>query len=336
LIAVIRDPILAAPNNNSISSPARNRIQSAHGNPNLQEIEMKKLAALLSIALCAGHASAQNVDPHPIAYSAPAAPVIQLLDRGASTVTVQATGGATLSANFRVSDDYANWQPIAGYAVPGGTVPVTSATGDGYWSFNVSGHKYFQYNLTSITGTETVTLVGAPGSSPYASATLSPTIGRTSSVLTRPANTTAYSGTASAPVLIGSSTTSGAVVVPSFAIGISGGSAVAPLGTLTTNATTGWGGVALVVTLWNGAPTFTNGDGGAYAVATGAANFAAQYNCTLIQYGDGAACNLVPLAGSAPTLQPASGTTEYWDIQVQSSATPISGQTFTLHLPPWN
>lgn len=159
---------------------------------------------------------------------------------------------------------------------------------------------------------------------------LSPTLSVPSSTLTRPANTTAYAGSSATPQLVASSTTAGSIVVPSFAIGTSGGQAMIPLVTLSTNVTTGWGNVALLITLWTAAPTYSTGDGGTYTPATGAARATAQYACVLTQVGDGAWCTASPVVGNAPILHPASGAAIFWDIQIQSSATPISGQTFTL------
>lgn len=145
------------------------------------------------------------------------------------------------------------------------------------------------------------------------------------STLTRPANTTAYATTQ----LIGSSTTAGSVVVPSFAIANAAGSAVIPRLRLSTNATTGWG-TTLTVNLWSAAPTYTNGDGGTYAVATNGAKHLAQYSCTLTQYGDAASGECSVSVGNFAMVTLASGTSIFWDLQTTGSATPISGQTFTL------
>jgi hypothetical protein len=145
------------------------------------------------------------------------------------------------------------------------------------------------------------------------------------STLTRPADTTAYA----ANDLIASSTTAGSIVVPSFAIANAAGGAIIPRMRLSTTATTGWG-TTLTVTLWSAAPTYTNGDNGAYAVATGAAGRLAAFSCTLTQYGDGAAGSCVITSGNALVLKLASGTAVYWDLQATAAATPISGQTFTL------
>jgi hypothetical protein len=148
------------------------------------------------------------------------------------------------------------------------------------------------------------------------------------SVMTRPLNTIAYA----ANQFIGSNTTAGSVVVPSFAIVTTAGGAIFPRLRLRTNATSGWGGVSLSINLWSAAPTYTNGDGGAYAVATGSAGWIANVQMSLIQFGDGAA-GAGPITGANEmALKLASGTSVFWDIQMgtASSATPISGQTFTI------
>lgn len=144
--------------------------------------------------------------------------------------------------------------------------------------------------------------------------------------LTRPANTTAYAANQS----IASSTTAGSVVVPSFAIATSGGGVLLPRLRLRTNATSGWGGVNLSINLWSAAPAYTNGDGGAYAVATGSAGWLANFLLSLIQFGDGA-IGAGPLTGASElALKLASGTSVFWDVQILTAVTPISGQTFTL------
>jgi hypothetical protein len=165
---------------------------------------------------------------------------------------------------------------------------------------------------------------------------LSPTLSTPQSTLTRPSNTTAYAGTFATPQLIASNTTNTSIAVSSFSILTSGGYAGIPRCNLTTNVTTGWGSVFVVVTIFTAAPTYTNGDGGTYAVATGSSKVRAQYSGSFTQQGDGAFCNMVPIVGSIPVIHPDSGALLYWDIQIQSSATPISGQTFTLTPEIWN
>lgn len=166
--------------------------------------------------------------------------------------------------------------------------------------------------------------------------TLNSALTAPTSTLTRPSNTTPYTGTLATPQLVASSVTAGSVVVPTFAIANSGGHAVIPLINLTTTATTGWNGVGLIITLWTAAPTYTNGDGGTYAVATGSSKKASRYSCTLIQDGDGANCVAFPIAGTTPAITPAASTTVPWDVQIISTATPISAQTFTVTPQIWN
>jgi len=146
------------------------------------------------------------------------------------------------------------------------------------------------------------------------------------STLTRPANTTAYA----ANDLIASSATAGSIVVPSFAIATNAGGAILHRLRLRTNAGSGWNGVTLAINLWSAAPTYTNGDNGAYAVATGSAGWLANFLFSLTQFGDGA-IGAGPLTGANEiALKLASGTSVFWDLQILNAATPISGQTFLL------
>lgn len=151
-----------------------------------------------------------------------------------------------------------------------------------------------------------------------------------SSVLTRPANTTAYTQ----GNLIASSTTAGSVTVPSFtAAGASAGSGSLRAARILTNKTSGWGAVPLFVEFWQAAPTVTNGDGGAYAIATGAANWLGSMTFAgLVQVADGAYCAAVPDVGGSVDFALASGTVIYWTLQYigTASLTPASGQTITL------
>jgi hypothetical protein len=155
---------------------------------------------------------------------------------------------------------------------------------------------------------------------------LSQTITNPTSTLTRPANTTAYVANA----IIANNTSGASVVVPSFAIQNSAGGASIPRLRLSTNVTTGWGGVSININLWTAAPTFTNGDNGSYAPATGAAAYLGQFSVSLNQFSDGASGIAVSSSGNPVNVRLASGTAIYWDMQITGTATPISGQTFTL------
>jgi hypothetical protein len=155
-------------------------------------------------------------------------------------------------------------------------------------------------------------------------------IANPSSVLTRPANTTAYT----AGDLVASNTTAGSIVVPSIAAaGGAAGSGSLLSFRLLTNATTGMGGVAFAIEFWSAAPTFTNGDNGAYAIATGAATWLGSATvANMVQVADGAYGVAVPDTVAAIDFALASGTSIFWTLQVTNSGafTPTSGQTFTL------
>jgi hypothetical protein len=149
------------------------------------------------------------------------------------------------------------------------------------------------------------------------------------SVLTRPANTTAYQQ----DQLVASSTTAGSVVVPSFqATPAAGGGGALRRARLETNATSGMGSVAFQIDLWSAAPTFTNGDGGNYVVATGSASWLGSMTFSgLTQAGDGAYGVAVPDTGSDISFS-LTGQNIFWTLNCINAAgfTPISGQTFTL------
>jgi hypothetical protein len=152
-----------------------------------------------------------------------------------------------------------------------------------------------------------------------------PIIQNPTSVLTRPANTTAYAQND----LIAGNVTAGSIVVPSLAWPKrQGAGAKLSRLRLLTNATTGWG-KTLTARLWSAAPTYTNGDNGAYAVATGAAGYLGKADFTLSQWADGAVDSVV--LSPEMRLQLAAALV-YWDLQLTDAAgaTPISGQTFTL------
>jgi hypothetical protein len=146
------------------------------------------------------------------------------------------------------------------------------------------------------------------------------------STLVRPANTTAYAG----GQLIASSTTAGSIVVPKLSIQDAAGDIIIAKFLLTTNVTTGWVGAAITLNLWSAVPTYTNGDGGAYAVATGSAGYLGQLSCTFAQAGDGAYAECVPALGTVIIPKLANGGAIFWDMSIGGAATPISVQTFTI------
>jgi hypothetical protein len=148
-----------------------------------------------------------------------------------------------------------------------------------------------------------------------------------SSTLTRPSDTTAYA----VGDLVASSTTAGSVSVPNVAAAAaSAGSGSIRRLRLYTNKTSGMDGISFVVELWTAAPTFSNGDNGAYAVATGAANFLGSFTPTLTQVADGAYGVALPDVGSGIDFKLASGTAVYWTMKALTAFTPASAQTFTV------
>jgi hypothetical protein len=159
------------------------------------------------------------------------------------------------------------------------------------------------------------------------------------STLTRPDNTTAYAQND----LIADNATANSIIVPSLSL-----PPRRPLellgGFLSTNLTTGFTTFAGHVDLWDAAPTFTNGDNGAYAVATGAANWVGHLTTDVVgalnQFADGAATPLhhgdtYAATGAFPQIVvPNSDGELYWSLYEADATgfTPISEQTFTLVL----
>lgn len=162
-----------------------------------------------------------------------------------------------------------------------------------------------------------------------------PSVGNTfaitnpTSTLTLPATTTAYA----AGTTIASSATAGSVVVPSFAIPNTAGGFYLPALLLTSNDTTSasWAGAIVQIDLWRTAPTLTNGDRGAYLIATGAANYLGSYSCTFAASGDGAYAACAPVVGTTPAVRLASGTSVFWTAQaVNGSGATAASKAFTL------
>ena len=151
--------------------------------------------------------------------------------------------------------------------------------------------------------------------------------------------TTGTATSLSAGQIIASSSTAGSIVVPSFSIAYANGSAIVPKLILVTNATSGWSAAQTQIDTWSSAPTFTNGDGGTYAVATGSANYLGSYTCTfggvsgsanLGQAGDGAYAECVPNSGTVNIPKLSNGNLVYWSMLSLSTVTKASGATFTV------
>jgi len=254
------------------------------------------------------------------------------LPTGASTSAKQPALGTAGSASADVitMQGIASMTPILanpGTAANWGLLAIASTTsgqvgqlGMGAVTTSAPTYTTAQTDPLSLDTSGNLRVTGLTSTS-YSGAITNPT-----STLTRPNDTTAYA----INDLIASSTTAGSIVVPSFAIANSAGGAIIPRVRVNTNVTTGWGAVNLLVTLWAVAPTYTNGDNGAYAVATGSANRIGQYQVTLTQNGDGADGEGMPNVGNASAVKLASGTAIYWDIQTLTAATPIANQTFVI------
>lgn len=165
---------------------------------------------------------------------------------------------------------------------------------------------------------------------PSFGAALSPVLTNPTSTLQLTSSTSVYA----AGNLIASSATAGSVVVPSFAIANSAGGASIPRVRLSNNdaTSTAWGGQTVQVDLWSTAPTFTNGDRAAWAVATGSAAHLGAFTCILSAVtGDGVYQECAPSVGTAVYIKLASGTSVYWTLQaVTGTGTTGASKVFTI------
>ena len=150
------------------------------------------------------------------------------------------------------------------------------------------------------------------------------------STLTLPATTTNYS----VGNLIANSATAGSVVVPSFAIANSAGAVQLCGGVLTSNdsTSTAWGAATIQIDFWRVAPTFTNGNLGAYAVATGSAAYIGSATVVLSPVaGDGVYGRFTPTVGNCFSPKLASGTSIFWTLQaITGSGTLGASKVFTI------
>ncbi len=170
---------------------------------------------------------------------------------------------------------------------------------------------------------------GSIGNSSFGAAT-SPIATNPTSTLTLPATTTAYS----AGQLIANNATAASVTVPSFAIANGGGGAIISRLRLSTNdvTSTAWGGHTIQVDLWSAAPTWTNGDRGAWSPATGTANHLGAFTCVMsAEYGDGAYAECAPAVGNVAVPKLASGAAIFWSLEsVDGSGVTGTSKVFTL------
>jgi len=280
------------------------------------------------------------------------------------SVPVSGTLAATQSGTWNVGGLGAAGTPSGGVVsvqgVSGGTtIPVTIGAGANIIG-SVNAAQAGTWNIGAITGTVSLptgaataaaqtAVESAPGTPQTTAITIqgnasgvavpvsgtitaasSNAITNPPSTLTLPAATTAYA----AGNLIANNATAGSITVPSFSILNSAGGAMIPRVRLSTNdaTSTGWGGVQIQIDLWTAAPTFTNGDRGAWALATGSGSHFATYTCTMSAvWGDGAYNECAPSAGSAATGKLASGTAVYWTLKaVTASGVTGASKVFTL------
>jgi len=155
-------------------------------------------------------------------------------------------------------------------------------------------------------------------------------IGAPTSTLTMTSSTSAYS----AGQLIANNATAGSLTVPSFTTTSATGSAIIPRLRLSVNDTTStaWGGVSIQVDLWSTAPTFTNGDRGAWLPATGTGSHLGAYTCTMsAEYGDGAYAECAPTVGTVELPKLPSGLLVYWTLEaVTASGVTGASKVWTL------
>lgn len=189
-----------------------------------------------------------------------------------------------------------------------GSVPTPLTAGTTYYVVNQAANAY---NVASSPGGGAITLTST--TSPTATIVVAPNS------------------------LIANNKTPGSITVPLVTnlTRMLSGSSIIRRARLQTNVTTGWDQSPVTVRLWSSAPTYTNGNFGPYAVATGAAKFIGQFNIILNQFGDGASGQgVTPYCGPVyETLVGSGNTTIYWDLQsTGASVNPVSAQTFTLTL----
>lgn len=150
-----------------------------------------------------------------------------------------------------------------------------------------------------------------------------------SASFTRPADTTAYA----IGDLVANSTTAGSVAYGTLTVArVAAGSGQFQRVILFSNHTTGLDGMSFTIHFWRAAPTFTNGDNGVWALATGSANYLGQADVVMAQYADGAFGEATPLGGAPIGFKLASGQVIYWTLQTKSVFTPQSAKTFTVAL----
>jgi hypothetical protein len=175
-----------------------------------------------------------------------------------------------------------------------------------------------------ISGSTTVsgTVTALPSGTTTVAGTVTTAAGSINTLISQPTSSTTLSGgtTAySANQLMANSTVAASVTVPSFNIGTAAGGAIIPSLdiVIADSVATSWGGQTVQVDLWSAAPTFTNGDRGTYAVATGygAGVWIDSFSGTFPNMGStGVATKLVPALGNFAVAKLGSGTAVFWTL----------------------
>ena len=166
---------------------------------------------------------------------------------------------------------------------------------------------------------------------------------------TTPANPTSYLALTSATTartagtLIANNATANQVVVPSFNVSAYFKSLMSPgLRLAVSDATsTGWGGTIVDIDWWAYPPTFTNGDRGAWALATGSiygsgvtgqTNHLGTFQCTMsVVNGDGVYGECAPNVGQVRI--PANLASIYWTARIDpGSSTGVTGAGAYMYL----
>lgn len=108
-----------------------------------------------------------NADASAATYSAPSTAYVMSLN-SIGTVSLRVTGTCTsLAATVQGSNDQgANYTALNLYPIATGTtspVPVASISAVGFWKINTTGMNKIRLNISALTATCTVEMLGTPG-----------------------------------------------------------------------------------------------------------------------------------------------------------------------------
>lgn len=135
------------------------------------------ICALVAIAVIGLTAEAQTYpyttpsyipNAGPVTTTASAPTTIPFNISGVGTVSLRVSGTCTsLAATFQASNDGgANYTAINLYPIATGTsapTAVASISAAGFWKANTSGYNLVRLNISALSATCTVTMVGHPG-----------------------------------------------------------------------------------------------------------------------------------------------------------------------------